>query len=162
MTVEKARLGFDMLLQPGPRGNPDAARVWDSPLPPSTTSSKAFFISFINKHIFHSHTLLAVCRRQTTGTGKELACKPLSSRQEPISSQGQPTTTQTHLQPITHSYSQSGKKGYLKQTNIYDLYGRNTCWPQSVREGTMRQAAQPLARCEQRQVLPHKRPDSSQ
>ena len=64
-------------------------------------------------------------RGEPTGTGEEPAFKPLSSRQEPISSQGQPTTTQTHLQPITHSFSHSGKKGYLKQANIHDLKGHN-------------------------------------
>ena len=65
-------------------------------------------------------------RGEPPGTREKPAFKPSSSRQEPISSHGQPTTTQTHLQPTTHSYSHSGLKEYLEQTNIYDIKGRNS------------------------------------
>ena len=44
-------------------------------------------------------------RGEPTGTGEGPALKPLASRQEPISSLGQPAITQTHLQPFTHTHT---------------------------------------------------------
>ena len=85
------------LLWPGPRGNPGAAWVWGSPLPlPQTPPAASVLTQFYSKQSMYTVTQLPAVldsRGEPPETGEELAVKPLSSRQEPISSQGQPAIT---------------------------------------------------------------------
>ena len=94
------------------------------PCSPNTTSSEHFNIVLL-ANIFcpQSHKCWqswTAEEEELTGTGEKPTFKPSSSRQEPISSQGQPTTTQTHLQPITRTHTLTQvKRGILKDRQTF-------------------------------------------
>ena len=86
-------------------------------LPVSPAVKRFYIISFENIVCTQSHNAGSLKeRRWACRNWEEPDLKLLASRQEPISSRGQSTVTQTHLQPITHILSLTQvKEGYSRR-----------------------------------------------
>lgn len=99
------------LLRPGPRGNPGATWVWDSPPFPSSKHQQQYrFWIVLLTTSFCKITCAGSLEqwRRATRNWVELAFKLLTPRQQPISSTGKPAIN------LTHTHTHSGKRGMLK------------------------------------------------